>query len=101
MGSFFLQDIGINVVAPMKMHCDNQAAIFIGIIANNPVFHERTKHIEIDCHLVQNFLLKKDIITAHICLNNQLGDILTKALARVPFHFLSFKLGMLDMYAPA
>ncbi|KAG7559386.1 Reverse transcriptase RNA-dependent DNA polymerase [Arabidopsis thaliana x Arabidopsis arenosa] len=42
-----LKDFGIEQKTPITFHCDNQAAIHI---ANNPVFHERTKHVEIDCH---------------------------------------------------
>lgn len=49
-----LYDMGIVVPAPMAMYCDNQAAIFI---ANNPVFHERTKHIEVNCHFIRDLLL--------------------------------------------
>ena len=44
-----LRDLGIDVSTPMQMFCNNQATIFI---ANNPVFHERTKHIEVDCHFI-------------------------------------------------
>jgi hypothetical protein len=45
-----LEDLGIKIESPMKMHYDNQVARHI---ASNPVFHERTKHIEVDCHFVR------------------------------------------------
>ena len=44
-----LLEVGIETSVPVKIWCDNQAAM---CIASNPVFHEQTKHIEIDCHFV-------------------------------------------------
>ena len=51
-------ELGFRQPGPMPMHCDNQSAIYI---AQNPVFHERTKHIEIDCHFVRDVWTKKVI----------------------------------------
>ena len=93
-----LCDMGVSIPGPMDMYCDNQAAIFI---ANNPVFHERTKHIEVDCHFIRDLILRKQLVTPHVRSEEQLGDLLTKPLAKVPFRRLSGKLGIFDLYAPA
>jgi hypothetical protein len=45
-----LEDLDIKIETPMKMHCDNQIGKHI---ASNLIFHEKTKHIEVDCHFVR------------------------------------------------
>lgn len=45
-----LRELGIEMKLPVKLYCDSKASLQI---AANPVFHERTKHIDIDCHFIR------------------------------------------------
>ena len=94
---YLLNDLGIAHLAPITFHCDNQAAIHI---ANNPVFHERTKHIELDCHFVREKIQSQLIAPRYIPSSMQVADIFTKALGTDPFHCLLTKLGVTSIHDP-
>lgn len=90
-----LHDLRVPVNHPILLHCDNQAAIYI---AGNTIFHERMKHIEINCHFVQDAFQPSFIVPSYIHSDSQPVDILTKTLLPSHFHYLTRKLGIHDIH---
>nr|CAN78715.1 hypothetical protein VITISV_030863 [Vitis vinifera] len=93
-----LQELRFGKDEQMKLICDNQAALHI---ASNPVFHERTKHIEVDCHFIREKIASGCVATSFVNSNDQLADIFTKSLRGPRIKYICNKLGAYDIYAPA
>ena len=76
-----------------KLYCDNKVAISK---SENPVQHDRTKHVEIDKHFIKEKLEKKIISLPFIKSKDQLADILTKVVSSEAFNIVLSKLGVCD-----
>ena len=88
-----LSKLGFAQPSPTSLHADNNRAIRI---TKNHVFHERTKHIEVDCHFIQDELKRDAISLPHVPTDLQFFYILTKGLPRPHHQFLVSKLLLYD-----
>ncbi|KAK8919312.1 hypothetical protein KSP39_PZI021359 [Platanthera zijinensis] len=88
-----LCDFGVQISDPTPLFCDNRSAIQI---ASNPVFHEWTKHIEIDCHFTRQKFLANTISLPFIASEEQVADFLIKSLTSARFRYLISKLSVHD-----
>jgi hypothetical protein len=87
-----LRDFGYNL-SKVPLLCDNESAI---CLADNPVEHSHTKHIDIRHHFLRDHQQKGDIDIYHISTENQLADIFTKPLDEKTFCKLRSELNVLD-----
>ncbi|XP_020704058.1 uncharacterized protein LOC110115230 [Dendrobium catenatum] len=78
-------ELQLDQTTPTTIHYDNVSAI---AIAKNPVFHARTKHIEIDYHFIRQHISTGDIHIQHLPSEAQIADILTKPFASTRFYYL-------------
>ena len=80
----------------MELICDDQATLHI---ASNLVFHERAKHIEVDCHFIREKITSGCVATSFINSNDQLADIFTMSLRCPRIKYICDKSGAYDLYA--
>jgi hypothetical protein len=72
-----LLDLGQSMDIPIVIYCDNISSI---LLANNLIYHVRTKHIEVHYHFIRKKILTKEIDLIHVNTKYQVVDIFTKAL---------------------
>ena len=78
---------------PTMIYCDNQSCIKL---SENPFFHNRSKHIEIQYHFIWDYVQRGSIELQYISTNEQVVDIFTKALGKGKFVFFRDKLGVVS-----
>jgi hypothetical protein len=94
---YLFQDLHITFTQSASVYCDNKSAIYL---AHNPTFHERSKHIELDCHIIREKLQSKLIHLLPVPSKSQLADVLTKPLHSPAFSSLLSKLGLCSIHHP-
>ncbi len=80
--------------APVVIYCDKISSI---LLVNNPVYHVRTKHIEVHYHFIREKVLTKEIDLIDVNIKNQVADIFTKALGINKLKRFKKMLGVLEV----
>ena len=89
-----LDDLGLHVTHKVVIYCDNLSSIQL---ARNPVFHARTKHIEVHYHFIRERVIAGDIDLVYVSTEDQVADIFTKALGAEKLRRFRTMLGVYDM----
>lgn len=86
-----LEELGLTSLKHVTLHCDNMSALHI---AQNPIYHERTKHLEIDCHFTREKVMEGLLQLTYLPTSSQLADIFTKIIPSAHFRHLIAKFGV-------
>ncbi|XP_049935313.1 uncharacterized mitochondrial protein AtMg00810-like [Nymphaea colorata] len=93
---YILVDLTVQHLDSVLVFSDSKSALQM---AANPVKHERTKHVELDCHVVRDLVRHRTIETRFVSSQYQVADMFTKSISLDQFLFLKGKLGLCDPYA--
>ena len=74
-----LTEISKEKVSPVALYVDNQSTLEL---MRNPVFHGRSKHIDIRYHFIRSCVEDGEITVSHVCSKDQKADVLTKAMTK-------------------
>ena len=95
---YLLRDLGVLHQEPALLHCDNKAALHI---AANPIFHEHTRHIEMDSHYIRKKIQDGSILTRHVSSAHQLAcRRFDQTIGKGFFSPMIRKLGVQDIHYP-
>jgi hypothetical protein len=86
-----MKELNMIIKLPITLKCDNLSAIYL---ASNPVFHGRSKHIEIEFHWIREKVEEGMIQLKHCKTTNMIADIFTKNLGKQPFNKLKELIGI-------
>ncbi|KAK6142445.1 hypothetical protein DH2020_022793 [Rehmannia glutinosa] len=86
-----LKELGMTQEEPTKIRVDNKSAM---ALANNPVFHDRSKHIDTHYHYIRECISRKEVQVEYVKSQDQIADIFTKPLKHENFIRLRSFLGM-------
>lgn len=92
---YLFNDFMISFSHPASVYCDSKYAIYL---AYNPGFHERSKHIDLGCHMIWEKITSKLIHLLPIFTSAQLADALTKPLHSPTFSSIMTKLGLCSLH---
>jgi hypothetical protein len=88
-----LTDLFDHEMDPTTIHCDNQSCVKL---SENPVFHDRSKHIEIKYHYIRDMVQRKTVLVQYLPTYEQIADIFTKPLAKTKFEYFRERLGLVE-----
>ena len=89
-----LKDLCCEQEGAIKLWCNNRSVI---AMSNNPAFHARTKHIEVQHHFIRKLVAEEKLVLKFRGTNEQNADLFTKALAQAKHQFFLEKIGMHEL----
>jgi hypothetical protein len=88
-----LEDLFGHEMDSIIIHCDNQRCVKL---SDNPVFHNKSKQIEIEYHYIKDMVQRKAVHVQYLSTHEHVAYVFTKLLARMKFEYFRERLGMVE-----